>query len=63
MYQVNSYFYATVLKIVCIIRIYHECEGRIENSVQRITIWHLKDGFLDSTLTGIMDFFSCLLLF
>ena len=23
-----------------IIRIYHECEGRIEKSVQRIAIWH-----------------------
>ena len=25
---------------VNIIRIYHECEGRIEKSVSRITIWH-----------------------
>ena len=23
-----------------IIRIYHECEGRIENSILRITFWH-----------------------
>ena len=23
-----------------IIRIYHECEGRIEKSVPRITVWH-----------------------
>ena len=22
------------------IRIYHECEGRIENAVPRITVWH-----------------------
>ena len=22
------------------IRIYHECEGRIEKSVMRITVWH-----------------------
>ena len=22
------------------IRIYHECEGRIEKSVPRITVWH-----------------------
>ena len=25
---------------VNIIRIYHECEGRIEKSVPRITVWH-----------------------
>ena len=25
---------------VNIIRIYHECEDRIEKSVSRITIWH-----------------------
>ena len=24
------------------IRIYHECEGRIEKSVPRITFWHLE---------------------
>ena len=29
---------------VRIIRIYHECEGRIEKSVLRITIWHHKAG-------------------
>ena len=23
-----------------VIRIYHECEGRIEKSVQRIAVWH-----------------------
>ena len=22
------------------IRIYHECEGRIEKSIPRITVWH-----------------------
>ena len=22
------------------LRVYHECEGRIENSVPRITVWH-----------------------
>ena len=25
---------------VCIIRIYHECEGRIDNSIPRINVWH-----------------------
>ena len=45
-------------------RIYHECEGRIEKSVQRMAIWHHKacrvmtiermiprDGFFYPTLT------------
>ena len=27
---------------VNIIGIYHECEGRIENSVSRIAVWHHK---------------------
>ena len=25
---------------VCVIRIYHECEGRIEKSAPRIAVWH-----------------------
>ena len=25
-----------------ILRIYHECEGRIEKSVPRITVWHYE---------------------
>ena len=57
-----------------IIRIYHECEGRIEKSVPRIAVWHHKacrvmingdpEGrtFL-SYLTPIMDSFSCSPLF
>ena len=47
------------------IRIYHECEGRIEKSLPRITVRHheacrtviLRDGFFYPTLTRIMDFF------
>ena len=35
-----------------IIRIYHECEARIEKSVPRIAVWHH-----DPTLTRIMDSF------
>ena len=27
-------------KLIRIIRIHHECEGRIEKSVPRITVWH-----------------------
>ena len=34
------------------LRIYHECEGRIEKSVPKITIWH-------PILTRLMDYFSC----
>ena len=30
------------LKILSEIRIYHECEGRIEKSVRRIAVWHHK---------------------
>ena len=33
-------FIARVVGIILIIRIYHECEGRIEKSVQRIAVWH-----------------------
>ena len=51
------------------IRIYHECEGRIEKSVPRIAVWHHeacrvmtngipRDGFFYPTLTRIMDSFS-----
>ena len=28
--------------LVEIIRIYHECEGRIEKSIPRISVWHHK---------------------
>ena len=59
---------------LCYYRIYHECEGRIEKSVQRIAVWHHKacrvmttvirrDGFFYPTLTLIMDPFSCSPLF
>ena len=30
--------YVDMIRII--IRLYHECEGRIENSVPRITVWH-----------------------
>ena len=51
------------------IRIYHECEGGIEKSVQRITDCHHKawllmtigdprDRIFYPTLTQIMDYFS-----
>ena len=57
-----------------IIRIYHECEGRIEKSVLRIAVWHHEgcrvmtssdpqDGFFYPTLTRIMESFSCSSLF
>ena len=43
MEDVNSYDnlseYLSV-SLLQIIRIYHECEGRIEKSVQRIAVWH-----------------------
>ena len=29
-----------LVNALLIIRIYHECEGRIEKSVPRITVWH-----------------------
>ena len=56
------------------IRIYHECEGRIEKSVRRITIWHheacrvMTKGDPEGrifypTLTRIMDSISRLPLF
>ena len=57
-----------------IIRIYYECEGRIEKSDPRIIVWHHESCrvmtnidperriFL-STLTRIMDSFSCSTLF
>ena len=61
---------------VCeIIRIYNpECEGMIDKSVPRITVWHHepcrvmtngdpRDKFFYSTLTRIMDTFSCSTLF
>ena len=53
-----------------IIRIYHECEGRIEKSVSKITAWHheacrvMTNGdpegrFFFPTLTRIMNSFPC----
>ena len=56
------------------IRIYHECEGRIEKSVWRIAVWHheacrvMTSGDPEGqifypTLTRIMDSFSCSPLF
>ena len=56
------------------IRIYHECEGRIEKSVPRITVWHHeacrvntngdpRAGFFHPSLACIMDSFSCSSLF
>ena len=56
------------------IRIYHECEGRIEKYVPKITVWHHEawrvmtngdppDGFFYPTLTRIMDSLSCSKLF
>ena len=47
-------------------RIYHECEGRIEKSVQRIAVWHHEAFHVmtygdpkDPSITQIMDSFSC----
>ena len=49
-----------------IIRIYHECEGRLEKSIPRTAVWHHeasrvipRDRFFYPTLTRIMDYFSC----
>ena len=52
-------------------KIYYECEGRIENSVQRIAVWHQEtcrvmtnvdpmDGFLYTSLTSNNGFFFLL---
>ena len=57
-----------------IIRIYHECEGRVEKSVPRITVWHheacrvMTNGDPEGqifypTRTPIMDSFSYSALF
>ena len=54
-----------------IIRIYHECEGGIENSIPGITVWHheacrvMTHGdhewrMFYPSLTRIMDYFPCL---
>ena len=62
------------VQTVSYIRIYHECEGRIEKSVPRIKAWHHKacrvmttgdpEGWIFyPTLTRIMDSFSCSSLF
>ena len=56
------------------IRIYHECEGRIEKSVSRIALWHheacrvMTNGdpegrFFYPILTRILHSFSCSPLF
>ena len=42
LYQYSTVGPTVMLKLVWIIRIYHECEGRIEKSVPRINIWHHK---------------------
>ena len=50
-----------------ITRIYHGCEGRIEKSVPRITVWHYEacrvmtncDPEGQISLTRIMDSSSC----
>ena len=63
-----------IFKQCSIIRICHECAGRIEKSVPRTAVWHHEacrvmtngdpeDGFFYPTLTQIMDFFSCSPLF
>ena len=59
---------------VVFIRIYHECEGRIEKSVPRITVWHhqacrvMTNGDHEGRIFlsyphRIMDSFSCSPLF
>ena len=45
------------------IRIYDECEDRIEKSVPRIAIWHLEGRIFYHTLTRIVDSCSCSPLF
>ena len=53
------------------IRIYHECEGRIEKSVPRIAVWHREACRVMTNgdpkgrifLTRIKDSFSCSPLF
>ena len=40
MFFCTSFCLCTLLMILKNIRIYHECEGRKEKSVLRITIWH-----------------------
>ena len=53
------------------IKIYHECEGRIEKSVPRIAVWHheacrvITNGDTKGRifLTRIKDYFSCSPLF
>ena len=46
-----------------IIRILHECEVLIENSVPRVTVWHHeappRDRFVDQYLKLMIDSFSC----
>ena len=57
-------------KISYFLRIYHECEGRIEKSVLLVTVCHHsaslvmpngdpQDGLFYHTLTRIIDSFSC----
>ena len=48
-----------------IIRIYHECEGRIEKSVPRISVWNHEACrvMTNGDFEGRMDSFSCSPLF
>ena len=57
----SSKFSYHTFQRVNIVRINHECEGRIEKSVPRITVWQHQAFY--PTLTRIMDSFSCSLLF
>ena len=36
----DQVFLLSAEKIIIIIRIYHECEGGIKQSVRKITVWH-----------------------
>ena len=40
--EAPAYQYLNRKKYIHNIRIYHECEGRIEKSVPRIAVWHLE---------------------
>ena len=54
---ITAYFSSNIQPvIVCTIRIYNECGGRIEKSVLRITVWHHK-AFLPYPHTNNRSFF------
>ena len=36
----SEYSFTVIHERRCIIRIYHNCEGRIEKSILRIAVWH-----------------------